>query len=125
MARAFPRLVLMMILVVTAGDSINMIRRETGGKSSQKETEGAGPGRSLKVFYMVALMLVFYLFLNLFGLMLAVLFFLFFSGWTLGYKKPKRLMISSVIITAFVYFIFKVVMNSILPEALIFTVIGG
>jgi hypothetical protein len=70
-------------------------------------------------------MLVFYLFLNLFGLILAVLFFLLFSGWTLGYKKPKRLMLSSVIITAFVYVIFRVIMDSILPEVLIFTVIGG
>jgi len=125
MARGFPRLVLMMILVVTAVDSIIMIRGAIGEKSSQKETEGVSPGRSLKVFYMVGLMLVFYLFLNLFGLILAVLFFLLFSGWTLGYKKPKRLMISSVIITAFIYFIFKVIMDSILPEVLIFTVIGG
>ena len=124
-ARAFPRLVLLMILVVTAVDSLIMIRGGKGEKSSPKETEGVSPGRSLTVFYMVVLMFIFYLFLNLFGLILAVLFFLLFSGWTLGYKKPKRLVISSVIITAFVYIIFKIIMDSILPEPLIFTVIRG
>jgi hypothetical protein len=124
MARSFPRLVLMMILVVTAVDSLIMIRGGIEEKSSKKENESVSPGRSLTVFYMVVLMFVFYLFLNLFGLILAVLFFLLFSGWTLGYKNPKRLIISSVLITAFVYIIFQVIMNSILPEALIFTVIG-
>ncbi|MFH1488820.1 MAG: tripartite tricarboxylate transporter TctB family protein [Pseudomonadota bacterium] len=124
-ARAFPRLVLMMILVATAVDSILMIRGKTGEKSSPEETADASSGQSLKVLYMVALMFVFYLFLNLFGLIIAVLFFLLFSGWTLGYRKPKRLVISSVIITALVYVIFEVIMNSILPEVLIFTIIGG
>ena len=125
MARSFPRLVLMMILVVTIVDGFLMIRGKTGEKSSQKEAGGVSQWGSLKVFYMVALILIFFLFLNLFGLILAVLFFLLLSGWTLGYRNPKRLIMSSVIITAFVYFIFKVVMDSILPEVLILRVIGG
>ena len=48
-----------------------------------------------------------------------------FSGWTLGYRKLKTLLFSSVVITAFVYVIFEVVMQSFLPEGFIFTIIGG
>ena len=125
MARAFPRLVLVMMLAVTAMDSLNMIRGKKGEKSSEKTREGDSPKGPLKVLYMVSLMFIFYLFLIVFGLIPATLLFLLLSGWTLGYRKLKRLMISSVIITAFVYIIFRVIMNSILPEAFIFTVMRG
>jgi hypothetical protein len=125
MARAFPRLVLVMMLAVTAMDSLNMIRGKKGEKSSEKTREGDSPKGPLKVLYMVSLMFIYYLFLTVFGLLLATLLFLLLSGWTLGYRELKRLMISSVIITAFVYIIFRVIMNSILPEALIFTVMRG
>ena len=125
MARAFPRLVLLMMLAVTAVDSLNMIRGKKGEKSAEKTGEGDSPKGPLKVLYMASLMFIFYLFLIVFGLLPATLLFLLLSGWTLGYRKLKRLMISSVIITAFVYTIFMVIMNSILPEALIFTVMRG
>ena len=60
-----------------------------------------------------------------FGLTLGTFSFLMFSGWTLGYRKLKTLLFSSVVITAFVYTIFEVVMQSFLPEGFIFTIIGG
>jgi len=74
---------------------------------------------------MSALIFIFFLFMLFFGLALGTLFFLLFSGWTLGYRKLKTLIFSSVAIAAFVYIIFEVIMHSFLPEGLIFTIMGG
>ena len=124
MARTFPRLVLVMILVITAVDGFLLLRGKKEETTSEKPSEGVSR-RRMKVFYMVVLMFVYYLFLVIFSLGPGTLLFLLLSGWTLGYRKAKRLIISSVIITAFVYVIFRVVMDSILPEAAILKVFGG
>jgi hypothetical protein len=128
MARTFPRLVLVMIMVVTLLDMINFMRVEkektlSGGKNDGMEA--ARPRQQLKVFYMVALIFIFFLFLLFFGLAAGTFFFLLLSGWTLGYRRLKILIFSSVIITVFVYIIFRVIMKSFLPEGLIFTITGG
>jgi hypothetical protein len=128
MARTFPRLVLVMIMVVTLLDMINFMRAEkektlSGGKNDVMEA--ARPRQQLKVFYMVALIFIFFLFLLFFGLAAGTFFFLLLSGWTLGYRRLKILIFSSVIITVFVYIIFRVIMKSFLPEGLIFTITGG
>jgi len=124
MTRTFPSLVLIMIGIFTVLDMFYMLRADSPVEKS-KETQGVHLGRSIKVFYMAVLMVIFYLLLLLAGLALGTLFFLLLSGWTLGYKKPKKLILSSVLITAFIYLIFQVIMKSILPEALIFKIIGG
>jgi len=124
MARTFPRLVLVMILVITVLDGFLLVRGKKEETTPEK-VNGGVPGRQLKALYMVVLMFVFYLFLVIFSLVPATLLFLLLSGWTLGYRKPKRLIMSSVIITAFVYVIFRVIMNSLLPEAAILKVLGG
>lgn len=74
---------------------------------------------------MVALIFIFFLFMLFFGLAAGTFLFLLFSGWTLGYRKSKILIFSAVIITAFVYVIFRVIMKSFLPEGLIFTITGA
>jgi hypothetical protein len=124
MARAFPRLVLVMVLVITILDCIFLLR----GKKEETASERANQGirrRRWKVFYMVILMFVFYFFLVAFSLVPATLLFLLLSGWTLGYRKPIRLIVSSLIITTFVWVIFDVIMNSLLPEAAILKIFGG
>jgi len=128
MARTFPSLVMMMIVVVTIMDMVSIVRagrkkKSSGEKSEQRE--GAIQGQQLKALYMVVLMFIFYLFMVFFGLALGTLLFLLLSGWTLGYRKLKYLMLSSLIITAFVYIIFRVILNSFLPEGLIFAVMRG
>ena len=124
MARTFPRLVLVMILVITVLDGFFLVRGKKEETTPEKASEGV-PGRQMKALYMVVLMFVFYLFLVIFSLAPATLLFLLLSGWTLGYRNPKRLIMSSVIITAFVYIIFRVIMNSLLPEAAILNIFGG
>ncbi len=128
MARKFPRLVLVMIMVVTLLDMINFLRsaqEKTSSAEKDDNLEGVRPRQQLKVLYMSALIFIFFLFMFFFGLALGTLFFLLFSGWTLGYRKLKTLIFSSVAITAFVYIIFEVIMQSFLPEGLIFTIMGG
>ena len=128
MARRFPRLVLVMIIVVTFLDMIKMLRGAQGktfSKQNNEDLEGAHIRQKLKLLYMSALIFIFFLFMLFFGLTLGTFSFLMFSGWTLGYRKLKTLLFSSVIITAFVYVMFEVVMQSFLPEGLIFTIMGG
>ena len=128
MARTFPHLVLMMIVVVTLLDMLKMIRKGQGERLSEKKIEevgGAGQARKLKVFYMAALMFVFFFFMVFFGYVLGTFLFLLVSGWTLGYRRVGRLLLSSVSITVFVYLIFGVIMNSLLPRGLIFSITGG
>jgi len=128
MARRFPRLVLVMIMVVTLLDMIKILRgtpQKTCGLEDNDDSKGIGTRQQLKVLYMSILIFIFFLFMLFFGLALGTLFFLLFSGWTLGFRNLKTLIFSSVIITAFVYVIFEVIMQSFLPEGLIFTIIGG
>jgi hypothetical protein len=128
MARTFPRLVLVMIMVVTLLDMINLVRAEKEKTTSGEENDGiqaVRSGQQLKVLYMVALIFIFFLFMLFFGLAVGIFLFLLFAGWTLGYRRLKTLVFSAVIITAFVYLIFQVIMKSFLPEGVIFTLIGG
>ena len=128
MARTFPTLVLFMIGVFTFLDMIYTVRSERAKQLQAEEDEEPGrvhSGRTMKVLYMAALMFVFYALLALVGLIAGTLIFLLLSGWTLGYRKPKRLIFSSVIITVFIYLIFQVVMESILPDVLLLELIGG
>ena len=128
MARTFPRLVLVMIMVVTFLDMINFMREgreKTFSGEKNNGIEAVRPGQQFKVLYMVALIFIFFLFLLFFGLAAGTFLFLLFSGWTLGYRRLKVLIFSSVMITAFVYIIFRVILMSFLPEGLIFTLTGG
>ena len=128
MARKFPRLVLVMIMIVTLLDMIHFLRsarKETSSPEKNSNLEDVRTGRQLKVLYMSVLIFIYFLCLLFFGLALGTLFFLLFSGWTLGYRHVKTLLLSSVAISAFVYIIFEVIMQSFLPEGFIFSIFGG
>lgn len=128
MARTFPRLVLVMIMIVTLLDMINFMRGEKEKTTSGEKNDGieaVRPRRQLKVLYMVALIFIFFLFMLFFGLAAGTFLFLLLSGWTLGYRNVKTLLLSSVAISAFVYIIFEVIMQSFLPKGLIFSIFGG
>jgi len=128
MARQFPRLVLMMIMVVTVLDMISFLRgaqKKSSPAAKKDDLQRVRPRQQLKVLYTSVLIFVFFLFMLFFGLTLGTFFFLLFSGWTLGYRKSKMLIFSSAIISAFVYVIFEVIMQSYLPAGLIFSIAGG
>lgn len=128
MARNFPSIVLIMIGIFAILDMFQVLRAERAKQSTVEggeQRQGVHDGRATKVLYMAALIFVYYFLLALVGLILGTMIFLLLSGWTLGYRKAKRLILSSAIITAFVYLIFRVVMDSILPEVLLLEFIGG
>lgn len=128
MASTFPRLVLIMILVVTLLDMAVTFRIRLKEITAEKASENGisiQPKKKLKVLYMAVLMFAFFFFMILFGVILGTFLFTFISGWTLGYRKLKILLLSSAIITASVYLIFIIIMKSFLPQGLIFSVIGG
>lgn len=128
MARRFPRLVLVMVMVVTLLDMIKILRgapQKASAAEDNDDSKGIGVTQKLKVLYMSILIFLFFLFMLFFGLVLGTFLFLLFSGWTLGYRNLKTLIFSSMAITAFVYIIFEVIMQSFLPQGFIFTIMGG
>ena len=127
MARHFPQLVLVMIIVVTVLDLINQIRKKPRSQEIDEEEEKdlKKSRQRLRVAYMVFLMFVFFAFLILFGLPIGVFGFILFSAWTLGYKRIKVLILSSLAFTGFVYLVFEVIMQSLLPHGVIIDLLGG
>lgn len=127
MARHFPQLVLAMIIIVTLLDIVKQIWMRIHGKVTEgNQQEGSGVDTAWKrIIYMIFLMFAFFALLMLFGLPLGVFLFVFFSAWTLGYKRVKVLVVSSLGFTAFVYLIFVVIMKSLVPEGMIFRLLGG
>ena len=127
MARHFPQLVLVTIIAVTVLDLINRIRNNLRPQEIDKDREKVSGAnrRRLRVVYMVMLMFVFFAFLVLFGLPIGVFGFLLFSAWSLGYKRMMVLILSSLAFTGFVYLIFEVIMQSMLPNGVILDWLGG
>lgn len=142
MARSFPQLVLILVAILTSADILEKVwiggKKESEQKAIQVPTsqaystveEKSGQwgremkGQEVRVFYTVVLMLVFSLFMLLFGFTLGTFIFLIFSAWSLGYKKIKGLTISSLLSTGLMYLIFILVMKSFLPRGLIFDLFG-
>ena len=58
MARTFPRLALLMIMVLVILDMFNSVRQEMG---KSKDPQGVRSKQQFKVIYMVALMFIFFL----------------------------------------------------------------
>ena len=89
-----------------------------------EEIEESTQGRK-KVLFTVALMFVFLFAMLVFGFTLGTFIFLICSVWSLGYKNKKGLIISSLIITGFMYVIFILIMKSFLPSGLLFDILRG
>lgn len=128
MAKTFPQLVLIMIMIVTIADLYNSIcenrkKKLVENNSSQEKTENLQQSR--KVVFMAFLMFLFFFLMYLGGIFIGTLLFLLFSGWSLGYRNLKNICISSIIISTSVYVIFEIVMNSFLPKGIIFSLFGG
>ncbi|MDF1554784.1 MAG: tripartite tricarboxylate transporter TctB family protein [Deferrisomatales bacterium] len=119
-ARKFPHLVLMVVIGLTSVDTVRrLLKNRRGGQPSQAEPEGPVPSGYLRAGWVVGLMFVFMAFMLLFGFTVGTLFFLLFSIWTLGYRKPTRLILASLLITGFMYAVFILIMNSLLPHGLL------
>lgn len=130
MSGMLPRLVLIMIGVVTVADLIQMLRKKQPRETAPAPAACNPPDPETrlhydKVFYLVVLMPVYYLFLRLLGIILGTYIFVGVSGWILGYRRKIRLLVASAIVAAAVYLIFVVIMETFLPQTLLMDLIGG
>jgi len=134
MARAFPRLVLIMILVLVGLDFVKAIVNHFRAKPLENVRSGEGEqekttspdGESVSKTRVVSaflLMFVFPALMYLFGFTMASFIFVLASSWFLGYRNLKRLLLSSVVITGFLYVVFIVIMSSRLPRGLLINLI--
>jgi len=128
MSGMFPRLVLVMIGVVTIVDLIKiLLNKEPLGTVPESSDQDlvARLKEQGKVLYLAVLMFIFFAFMHLLGVILGTFAFIFLSGWTLGYKKMAKLLMASVIIAVAVYLIFVVIMDCFLPQGYLIGMIGG
>lgn len=130
MSGMLPRLVLIMIGLVTVVDLIQMLRKRTPPETTPAPASCSPPDLETrlhydKVFYLVVLMPVYYIFLRLAGVILGTFVFVCISAWILGYRKSLNLLVASAIVTVSVYLIFVVIMKTFLPQAILIGLIGG
>ena len=136
MARAFPRLILILVLVLVTVDILwaiyGMIRSQAAEthppsqteavNSSGQEAEAVTAGRwarKQRVLSTILLMFLFLAFMVLLGFVLGAFLFLLCASWVLGYRNLKRLSAASLGITCFIYVIFILIMESRLPRGLL------
>jgi len=120
MARTFPRLILLLIVGLTALDIFTKLWMKSEARSPQEKREGTDRKQKVRVIITVALMFAFLFCMLVLGFTVGVLVFLFISAWLLGYRNIKVLLISSILFTGFMYVVFIVIMDSILPVGMIF-----
>jgi len=121
MARSFPQLVLILVVILSLADMVYKSLRGDKMEISQGKDEQKREER--RVFYTVFLMFGYMVFILLLGFILGTLLFLIFSTWSLGYKKIKGLVISSLCSAGLMYIIFILIMKSFLPESLLFSLL--
>jgi hypothetical protein len=128
MARTVPQLVLILVIILASLDILSKVWVGSAEKSVQEkdtqEIEESARGKT-KVLFTVGLMFVFLFSMLIFGFTLGTFIFLICSVWSLGYKNKKGLIISSLIITGFMYVIFILIMKSFLPSGLLFDILRG
>ena len=130
MSGMLPRLVLIMIGVVTVVDLIQMLRKREPQETTPAPASCSPPDPDArlhydKVFYLVVLMPVYYIFLRLVGVVIGTFLFVCISAWILGYRKSVSLLVASAIVTVSVYLIIVVIMKTFLPQAILIDLIGG
>ena len=127
MARTFPQLVLVLMVVLTSldiGARILTEDREPSKESTYRESNATGE-QKIKFFLTIASMFVFLFFMLIFGFTVGTIVFLLLFAWCLGYRKMRPLMVSSFLITGFLYIIFILIMKSFLPDGLLFDLLRG
>lgn len=135
MARSFPLLILIFMLLLIFLDTISTIfikRKKDQSENDMDTTEKkdaaskdlkpdgiATSNHQASILFTILLMFFFLLLIHLIGFTFGTLIFAFLSARYLGYRKIKGLLLSSILITAFMHLIFVVIMNSYLPQGLL------
>ena len=127
MARTFPQLLLVLVIVLTSLDIASKIligKQELLEENAPQESKETNE-QKIKFFLTTISMFVFLFLMFLFGFTLGTIIFLLLFAWCFGYRKIKPLIISSLMITGFLYIIFILIMESFLPDGLLFEILRG
>jgi hypothetical protein len=123
-ARKFPQLVLVVVIGLTVLDTVKtLLKKNAEEQTREPQPEGFVPSGYLRAAWVVGLMFGFLGCIIGFGFTVGTLFFLLVSIWSLGYRKPARLILSSLLITGFMYAIFVLLMSSLLPHGLLWELV--
>ena len=123
-ARKFPQLVLLVVIGLTGLDTVKTLwRKRAGAEMREPQTEGLVPSGYLRAGWVVGLMFGFLACMLMLGFTVGTLCFLLVAIWSLGYRKPARLILSSLLITGFMYAIFVLLMSSLLPHGLLWELV--
>jgi len=125
-ARKFPRLVLVLIMLLTTADILNRLFAKKGQETAKDAPPGpkAPEEKKINFYFTVVSVFLFYFLMVLFGFTLGTMTFLLLSAFCLGYRKVVSMVVSALVITGFLYLIFIVLMNSFLPQGLLFQLLG-
>ena len=135
-ARAFPRLVLLFMLILIVMDTFNHVfkaKNILNGKqklysktvndpSDRIQSQKMRPVfsfRHYRIFFVILLMFAFLLFIHLFGFILSTFTFIIVAPWFLGFRDRKKLLFAAILITGFMYLIFITIMKSTFPQGLL------
>ena len=127
-ARMFPQLILIVVTSLIALDIVVQIRSGIKNKFSKAtDTRDVAVRRRKTVRFLLTtgLMVIFLYSILFFGFVLGIFIFIYLSAWLLGYKKMIPLTISSLIITAFMYAVFILIMDSYFPQGIIIELLRG
>ena len=127
-ARLFPQLVLIIVTSLTVLDLIRRLKTVLKNKppdDSKDPENDAHPQQRRRFFLTVGLMVVFLYAILFFGFVPGSFVFIFISAWALGYRDLKFLTLFSVIITAFMYIVFILVMDSFFSPSILSELLGG
>ena len=127
-ARMFPQLILIVVTSLIVSDIVLQIRSRIKNKiSTAKDTQAVAVPhqKTIRFLLTTGLMIVFLYCILFFGFVLGTFIFIYLSAWLLGYKKIIPLTISSLIITAFMYAVFILILDSYFPQSIIIDLLRG
>ena len=127
-ARMFPQLILIVVTALIALDIVLQVKSRIKNKiSTAIETQDVAVDhqKTIRFLLTTALMIAFLYSILCFGFVLGVFIFIYLAAWLLGFRKFMPLTISSLIITAFMYAVFILIMDSYFPQGIIIELLRG
>jgi hypothetical protein len=142
MARAFPRLILLLMVALIvldlawdfyrarrgarSGDADELFAQlEAAARHRPLDAAETGSTPSVRVLGCVALMVAYPSCLYLVGFLPSSLLFFPLAAWCLGYREGRQLALSSVVVVGFLYVVFVLIMDSRLPTGLLVRWVSG
>lgn len=120
-ARMFPQVVAgitaILCLMLIIKSSISLIRAK---RSASEKQEGKSTEAIVRFWHAIVGVLLYPAFIILLGFIPATLIYLPTSMWLFGYRNKKVILLVTILLTAFMYVLFGVILSVKLPVGLLF-----